>query len=150
MTTNEELKLIIQGMETKIENQHAHHTEQHTTLIELITQGGGNIPQPEPEPQGPQPLYSKGDKPNRQVQMAIKTRLSVPKIKNGEIMYTFGKDGRKKGMQHVKPTTTPRVYPGEVWEVFAPHVQGDGTRLYEVVTYPGLFIRGNTCVLVPR
>lgn len=130
--------------------------EQLDEVIELLKGGGGSVPPPdpptppEPEPQGPQPLYSKGDKPNRQVQMAIKTRLSVPKIKNGEIMYTFGKDGRKKGMQHVKPTTTPRVYPGEVWEVFAPHVQGDGTRLYEVVTYPGLFIRGNTCVLVPR
>jgi len=101
-----------------------------------------------PEPTGNQPLYSTGKKGTRKVQMAITTRLSVPKIKNGEIAYTFSPDGTKKGMQHVKPTSTKRVYKGEVWKVFAPHVQGDGTRLYEVYDYPGHFIRGNTCALV--
>ena len=140
-------KDILHRLETDVTNQKLveeirdlHHTAQvmvegivgqMTTLMELITQGGDNIPQPEP-PQGGS-IFDRTE--TRWVQITYSRNLKVPRVKNGKIVYspnmafTMPPGGQRK-----------KFKVGDRVKVYRPHVQGNGTRLYEVVEYPGNFL----------
>ena len=103
--------------------------EQNKTLIELITQG--SIPLPPPEKR---PIYSDGTG-TRNVQMTETTRTRIPFVKDGEIKYNDAGI-----MRLAKPVSNMKVYVGEIYIVWRPFVQVDGTRAYELYDYPGQFL----------
>ena len=113
MTTNDELKDLLED------------------IIRILE---GTSPPP-PPPDINQPLFSAGDS-TRKVQITDTTRLRIPRVDSeGRPRYTD-----KGGLQFYKPTTTKKVYIGDVHVVWKPAVQGDGTRLYEMYEHPGQFL----------
>ncbi len=124
-------KDILHQIQTDVTNQ---------TLIEKLREleallKSGSVPIPGGDPTI-QPAFSSGEKGTRRVQMKETTRLRIPKTgPTGKILYT-----RKGGLKFYKPTSTKKYYIGDVVEVWRPFVQGDGTKLWEVVGRPGQFL----------
>lgn len=123
-TTNDELKELMEEI-----------IGQMTTLIELVTGGGGTQP-PEPEYPSGGSIFNRTE--TRWLQIRVSRNLKIPKVKNGQILYN-DKGGMRVTLPPVGQRRKFRV--GDKIKVYRPHVQGDGQLLYEVYEYPGNFLQ---------
>lgn len=119
-------KDILHRIETDVTNQ---------ALIEEIRSLLKTSPPPIPEPPAGGSLFGRTE--TRWVQIVVSRNLKIPRVKNGNIQYN-----KQGGMRFSMPPVGQRrkFRVGNRVKVFKPHIQGDGTRLYEVVKYPGNFL----------
>lgn len=101
---------------------------QMTTLIELITSG---------EVKPPLPVGGSlfGRTETRWVYISRGRNLKIPVVKDGEFVYS-------PNLAYTLPPLGQRTksVAGTTVEVYRPHIQGNGTRLYELVSKPGNFL----------